>query len=119
MLDTFPVNAHTTASDALWAGIPIITVAGASFTSRVATSLVEAAGLRLLSVASLEEYVRLAIRLGTDPGALRCLKRKVAAARRNSGLFDTALYVRQLEAAYLEICARGRRGDPPAAVRIS
>jgi protein O-GlcNAc transferase len=117
-LDTLPCNAHTTASDSLWAGVPIITVAGATFTSRVATSLLHAVGLACLSVASLEDYERLAVRLANSPEELRDLKSTLSAARKSSSLFDPALYAARLEAAYVEIWARSQRQENPSPVRI-
>jgi protein O-GlcNAc transferase len=117
-LDTHPCNAHTTASDALWAGVPIITLAGSTFTSRVATSLLHAVGLGQLSVTSLEAYERLAIRLATDPEELRQLKQRLATARSTSSLFDPGSYAKRLEAAYVEIWARNQRGESPSPVTI-
>jgi protein O-GlcNAc transferase len=117
-LDTHPCNAHTTASDALWSGVPIITQAGSTFTSRVATSLLHAVGLGHLSVASLDAYERLAIRLATDPGELRRLKEHLLAVRGTSSLFDPAAYAKRLEAAYVEIWARNQRGENPSPVTV-
>jgi predicted O-linked N-acetylglucosamine transferase (SPINDLY family) len=117
-LDTHPCNAHTTASDALWAGVPIITLAGSTFTSRVATSLLHAVGLGHLSVTSLEAYERLAIRLATGPQELRRLKEQLWTARTTSSLFDPGLYAKRLEAAYVEIWARSQRGESPSPVVI-
>jgi predicted O-linked N-acetylglucosamine transferase (SPINDLY family) len=115
-LDTLPVNSHTTASDALWAGVPLITVAGKTFTSRVATSLLHAVGLPQLSVASLADYERLALRLAREADGLRALRGHIAAARRP--LFDAALYARRLEAAFEEIWRRDQRGEAPHRVMI-
>jgi protein O-GlcNAc transferase len=117
-LDTLPCNAHTTASDALWSGVPVITRAGSSFTSRVATSLLRAVGLDRLSVDSREAYVRLAIRLAESPTELDGLKRKLAVAREESTLFDSAGYCRRLEAAFEAIVARSRRGDQPVSLEL-
>lgn len=113
-LDTLPCNAHTTASDALWAGVPIVTQAGASFVSRVATSLLRAVGLGRLSVGSREEYRRVAIRIARSPAELKSLKETLALARDRSTLFDSVWYCRQLEAAFEEIVARSRRGEAPS-----
>jgi protein O-GlcNAc transferase len=118
-LDTLPVNSHTTASDALWAGVPLITVAGKTFTSRVATSLLRAVDLPQLSVASLGDYERLAVRLSHDQDALTGLKRHLAIARRTASLFDSGLYARRLEAAFAEIWRRSQRGEAPRPVRIN
>ncbi|HUO20765.1 MAG TPA: tetratricopeptide repeat protein [Steroidobacteraceae bacterium] len=118
-LDTLPTNAHTTASDALWAGVPALTLAGETFTSRVATSLLNAVGLPSLSVASRGEYVRMAVQLATDPARLAELRAHLGNVRAHAPLFDTARYCRHLEDAYLEICARQRRGAPPADIRVT
>jgi len=117
-LDTHPCNAHTTASDALWAGVPIVTLAGSTFTSRVATSLLHAVGLGHLSVTSLAAYERLAVRLATDPEEMRRLKEHLRTARSASSLFDPAVYAKRLEAAYVEIWARSQRGESPSPVTI-
>jgi len=117
-LDTLPTNAHTTASDALWAGVPVVTLAGETFTSRVATSLLHAVGLDSLSVGSRAEYVRLAVELAGDPPALAQLRAHLEAVRGRAPLFDTARYCRHLEDAYAEICARHRRGKPPVDICV-
>jgi predicted O-linked N-acetylglucosamine transferase (SPINDLY family) len=113
-LDTRPYNAHTTASDALWSGVPIITRPGDGFASRVATSLLRAVRLPQLSVGSSREYIDLAIRLAQSPAELESLKRVLARARDESALFDTARFCRHLESAFTEIVARSRRGEPPS-----
>jgi predicted O-linked N-acetylglucosamine transferase (SPINDLY family) len=117
-LDTFPYNAHTTASDALWSGVPIVTRAGASFVSRVATSLLHTVGLGRLSVESRDEYRRVAIRIATSSAELESLKAALAVARESSTLFDSTWYCRQLEAAFEEIVARCRRGEAPSPLRL-
>ena len=89
-LDTHPYNAHTTASDALWAGCPVLTAPGATFASRVAGSLNHHLGLDEMNVADDDAFVATAIALGNDPAALRGLRQRLAAARRDSGLFDMA-----------------------------
>ena len=80
-LDTLPCNAHTTASDALWAGLPLLTCAGKTFAGRVAASLLQAVGLPELVAASLEEYEALARSLAADPGRPRALREKLARQR--------------------------------------
>jgi protein O-GlcNAc transferase len=109
-LDTLPINAHTTASDALWAGLPVVTCAGASFVSRVAGSLLHAVGLAELVSADLAAYEGLALRLATDPAALAAIKARLAANRMTTPLFDTERYRRGIEAAYLDLVAAYRRG---------
>jgi predicted O-linked N-acetylglucosamine transferase (SPINDLY family) len=101
-LDTLPYNAHTTTSDALWAGVPVVTCAGETFASRVAGSLLHAAGLPDLVTSSLTEYEALALGLARDREALTALRKRVAASR-GSPLFDTARITRDLEAIYEEM----------------
>jgi predicted O-linked N-acetylglucosamine transferase (SPINDLY family) len=85
-LDTLPYNAHTTAADALWAGVPVVTCTGATFAGRVATSMLTACGLRETITPSLEDYEALTLRLARDPAELAQLRQKVAAARTPAGL---------------------------------
>jgi protein O-GlcNAc transferase len=112
-LDTLPYNAHTTASDALWAGLPVLTCIGAAFPGRVAASLVTAAGLPELVTRRLEDYETLALALARDPVRLGALKAKIAANRGTCALFDTARMTRQLESAYTTMHERQIRGLPP------
>jgi predicted O-linked N-acetylglucosamine transferase (SPINDLY family) len=113
-LDTLPYNAHTTACDALWAGLPIVTCPGVTFPSRVAASLLNAMGLPELVTSSLEDYAALALALATDPARLAALKTKVAHQRTTAPLFDTARRTRDLEAAFTVMAERHRRGEAPA-----
>jgi protein O-GlcNAc transferase len=99
-LDTLPYNAHTTASDALWAGLPLLTVPGRSFPARVATSILQAANLPELITEDLAAYETLALKLALDPAALKRVREKLAASRANLPLFDTLRFTRNLEAAY-------------------
>ena len=112
-LDTLPYNAHTTASDALWTGVPVITCMGETFASRVAASLLRAAGLPDLIADSLEDYRTRSLELGRDRGALARLKARVALAHSGSPLFDTAGFTRHLEAAYTHMWQRRQQGDAP------
>jgi predicted O-linked N-acetylglucosamine transferase (SPINDLY family) len=111
-LDTFPYNAHATALDALWAGVPLLTYPGESFASRVAASLVRTAGLPELIANSLSQYEDKAVELAADPVRLGQLRRKLAL--RDTPLFDTEHYTRNLEATYEAIYERHRSGSPPA-----
>jgi len=104
-LDSLVVNAHTTATDALWAGLPLVTVTGDRFPSRVATSLLHAAALGDLAVPDTETYATLAIALGHDAPRRAAVRTRFAAAR-TSSLFDSAATTRALEAAYLACLAR-------------
>jgi predicted O-linked N-acetylglucosamine transferase (SPINDLY family) len=109
-LDTWPYNAHTTASDALWAGCPVLTVLGTTFAGRVAASLLHAVGLPGLVTASVGEYVARAIALAGDGAERAWLRGHLAGPGRASPLFDTARTTRALEEAYLEMIAQHRRG---------
>jgi predicted O-linked N-acetylglucosamine transferase (SPINDLY family) len=101
-LDTAPYGAHTTASDAMWMGVPVLTVPGRAFPSRVCASLVKAAGMDELICATPEDYVARAIALANDPAALAALRQKLAANRESCMLFDTNLLVRNLEQLYAQ-----------------
>jgi predicted O-linked N-acetylglucosamine transferase (SPINDLY family) len=104
-LDTLPYNAHTTASDALWMGLPVITTPGHSFPARVAASVLKAADLEELIARDLKDYEALALRLARDPDALAAIRSKLAASRDSVPLFDTARFTRNLEAAYAAMLA--------------
>jgi protein O-GlcNAc transferase len=112
-LDTLPYNAHTTASDALWMGLPVLTCRGESFAGRVAASLLDAVAMPELAVATLEEYERRAVALARDVHALRSLRDKLAANLRHAPLFDATTFTRDLEKAYAAMHARGLAGLPP------
>jgi protein O-GlcNAc transferase len=99
-LDTFPVNAHTTASDALWAGLPLLTLAGQTFASRVAGSLLRTLGLPELIATSLDDYEAAALRLARDRDCLADLRARLEANRTTCGLFDGGQFARKLEKAY-------------------
>ena len=113
-LDTLPYNAHTTASDALRAGVPLVTCVGSSFAGRVAASLLQAVGLPELVTHALDEYQALAARLAENPAELACLRNTLAANCATHALFDTDRFRRNIEAAYLEMHRRQRAGEPPA-----
>ena len=112
-LDTLPCNAHTTASDALWAGLPLVTCAGETFASRVSASLLNAVRLPELVTHSLKDYEALALALASDPPRLAELRRRLDVNRRIQPLFDTTLFARHLEAGYTMIRARLEAGLPP------
>jgi len=99
-LDTLPYNAHTTASDALWAGLPLVTTPGHSFPARVAASILTAANLPELIAPDLAAYEALALKLAHDPAALKAVREKLAAIRAGMPLFDTARFTSNIEAAY-------------------
>jgi protein O-GlcNAc transferase len=112
-LDTLPYNAHTTASDALWAGVPIVTRLGAAFAGRVAASLLQAVGLPELVTDTAEAYAALAVDLARNPARLLDIKRKLAEQRAAAPLFDAGLFARNIEAAYTRMMARHHNGQPP------
>ena len=117
-LDTWICNAHTTASDALWSGVPVLTCPGDHLPARVAASLLHAAGLPELAVADLSTYEETAVRLAQDREALAGLRARVAAARTGSPLYDTPRKVRDLERAFLAMWERHEKGEPPAAIAV-
>jgi predicted O-linked N-acetylglucosamine transferase (SPINDLY family) len=117
-LDTRYYNGHTSACDALWAGAPILTCAGDTFPSRVATSIVLALGLPELATQSMEDYAAAALRLARLPEELATIRATIAANRATSPLFDTGLFTTHLEAAYGTMAERHRRGQPPEAFSV-
>jgi predicted O-linked N-acetylglucosamine transferase (SPINDLY family) len=117
-LDTVPCNAHTTASDALWAGLPVLTRMGATFAGRVAASVVNAVGLAELITTTQDAYEAKAIALATDPDALTAVRQTLARNRLTAPLFDTARFTTHLEAAYRAMVARYQAGLPPAPIRV-
>jgi predicted O-linked N-acetylglucosamine transferase (SPINDLY family) len=112
-LDTFPFNAGTTASDALWAGLPVLTLAGEAFASRMAASLLTALELHELITSDLRTYETQAIILATRPALLRDLKRRLLLIRRNSVLCDSQAFTRHLERAYRLMIQRLDAGLAP------
>jgi predicted O-linked N-acetylglucosamine transferase (SPINDLY family) len=112
-LDCAPYGSHTTASDALWAGVPQIAYCGDTFAARVSASLVTAIGLPELIVRSPEEYRALAIRLANERDALAGMRSRLAANRLTTPLFDSRLFVRHLEAGYEAMWQRAVAGLPP------
>lgn len=105
-LDTLPCNAHTTASDALWSGLPVITCKGESFASRVAASLLNALDLPELITSSLTEYEALAIELATDTVKLKEIKEKLIRGKLTTALFDTPRYTKHIESAFIQMYER-------------
>ncbi|MFZ2028724.1 MAG: tetratricopeptide repeat protein [Vitreimonas sp.] len=117
-LDTFNYNAHTTAADALWTGLPLVTKAGEGFAARVGASLLNAVGLPELIASDEASYEALAIALAADRQRLRAIRAKLAANRSTSPLFNTALFARNLEAAYDTAFTRYLNGEAPADITI-
>ena len=104
-LDTLPCNAHTTASDALWAGLPLLTCSGHSFASRVAGSLLRTAGLAELVTSNLQDYEAKALQLARSPDTLAAIRCRLEEGRATNTLFDSTRYTRQLESAFLQMLA--------------
>jgi len=117
-LDTLPCNAHTTASDALWAGLPVLTCPGETFAGRVAASLLKAIRLPELVARSEDDYERLAIEFARSPGRIADLKRKLEANRQVAPLFDIERFTRHLEAGFVAMFERDRAGLPPADIHV-
>ncbi len=112
-LDTVPYGAHTTSSDALWMGVPVLTLSGRSFASRVCGSLVRAAGLPELVCTTAEAYVERAVALGQERAALRHYRDRLEAGREKCVLFDMPLLVRRLEQLYASVWRRFQAGTLP------
>jgi predicted O-linked N-acetylglucosamine transferase (SPINDLY family) len=112
-LDTWPCNAHTTASEALWAGVPVLTVPGPTFASRVAASLVSACGLADLACTDADHYVALAAALANDPDALAALKTHLETWRTRFPLFDAERLARDLDALLIRMHERHLAGLAP------
>ena len=117
-LDTRPYNAHTTASDALWAGLPVLTCMGESFASRVAASLLNAIELPELITETQADYEALAIELATNPAKLNEIKEKLERNRLTTPLFDTALFTTHIEAAYSQIYERYQADLAPENIKV-
>ncbi len=119
VLDTLPYNAHTTASDALWAGLPVLTRIGDTFAGRVAASLLMAVRLPEMIVQTREDYEELACALAAAPKRLAAVKAKLNANRLGAPLFDTARFTLQLEAAYTAMRERAIAGLPPEHIAVA
>ena len=117
-LDTLPYNAHTTASDALWAGVPVLTCAGQSFAGRVGASILRAAGFPELVTDDLAAYEARALALASDPAQLQALRRRLAETRASCPLFDTDRFRRHIEAAYGAMYEIWKGGERPRGFRI-
>jgi protein O-GlcNAc transferase len=118
-LDTLPCNAHTTASDALWVGLPVLTCEGNAFAGRVAASLLRAVGLPHLVATSLEDYEARALKFARDPFLLTVCKRYLLDNRMTLPLFDTARFTRHIEAAYTTMWETWQRGEAPQAFAVA
>lgn len=117
-LDTLTLNASTTALDALWAGVPLITVKGDRFSNRISNSMLHWIGMDEMVMPDVESYVERAIHLAQHPEALAAIRERLAANRDTRPLFQTRRFARHLEQAYLRIWERHCRGEPPAALDL-
>jgi predicted O-linked N-acetylglucosamine transferase (SPINDLY family) len=117
-LDCLPCNAHTTASDALWAGVPLVTCRGTAFAGRVAASLLHAVGMPELVTENLQDYEKLAVTLATEPARLQFLRRKLADNRRTTPLFDTSRFTRNMEIIYGRMWESWLRNERPKAFSL-
>lgn len=117
-LDALPCNAHTTASDALWAGLPVLTCLGETFSGRVAGSLLAAMGVPELITTDLDAYAELALELARDKGKLERIRSKLASMRDTAPIFDSARYARNLEASFEKMVEIMRSGEAPRAFAV-
>ena len=111
-LDTLPYNAHTTASDALWSGLPVLTCIGESFASRVAASLLNAIELPDLIMISQQQYEAKAIELATNPIKLKAIRTRLESNRLTTALFDTPRFAKHIESAYAQMYERYQNNSP-------
>jgi len=118
-LDTFLYNAHTTASDALWAGLPVLTCAGTTFANRGAGSLLHAVGLPELVTHCRTDYEGRALQLARDRAQLAAIREKLARNRNTHPLYDTRRFTRHIEAAYTAMWERSQRGEAPASFAVA
>ena len=117
-IDTFPYNAHTTCSDALWSGLPVITLAGESFASRVGASILKAIDLKELITTSEKDYENLILKLATNQKMLKKIKNKLNKNRKTKPLFNTKFYTKKIETAYTSIHKRNCLNLPPKNIEI-
>ena len=117
-LDTFAFNAHTTATEALWVGLPVVTKLGKGFAARVAGSLLTAIDLPELITETVEDYEALILDLATNPERLAAIKQKLAENRLSKPLFDTELFTKHLEDGYQQVYQRYYDGKLPEAIVV-
>ena len=118
MLDSLPYNGHTTTTDALWAGLPVLTLVGNTWPGRVAASVLHALHLPELVTTDGEDYEQSAVLLATRPEALAAIRQRLADRRLTTPLFDTARFTRNLEAAYCAMHRRFAQGLPPGPITV-
>ena len=112
-LDTFPYNAHTTCNDALWAGVPVLTMMGDSFPSRVAASLLNTSNLNELVTNSLKEYEQMALKIANDPKYLNELKKKIFEFKNKNPLFNSELFTSNIEKSFDLVMKRFKNNLKP------
>jgi protein O-GlcNAc transferase len=117
-LVTLPYNAHTTASDALWAGVPVLTCEGTTFAGRVASSLLHAIDLQDLVTQTLADYERMAVQLARTPSLITEIRSRLALNRMNALLFDTQQTCRHIESAFTTVMKRFHRGEAPVSFAV-
>ena len=117
-LDTFPYNGGTTCSDAIWAGLPVVTLKGKSFASRYASSILNSAGQSMLIANSLSEYKNLAVNLAQNPSKLNMIKSELENNRLTMPLFDSHLFTKNIEKAYIKMYERNQQNLPPDHITI-
>ncbi len=117
-LDTFPFNAGTTASDALWSGLPLVTLSGEAFASRMAGSLLTALALPELIASAVDEYEEIAVRVANDPALHTSIRDRLTQNAADAAVFDTARFTRHLERAYTMMWERVQRGETPASFHV-
>jgi protein O-GlcNAc transferase len=117
-VDSFPYTGHTTTSDALWTGLPVVTLLGETFASRVAAGLLNAAGLPETVATSLEAYEEMALRLARDPATLRAYRERLETTRMQVPLFDSLRFTRHMERAYETMWAVHESGAPPRSFAV-
>ncbi len=118
VLDTFPCNGHTSTSDALWAGVPVLTMLGSHFASRVSASILNSVGSPELVTRSDDAYEEMAVRFGLQPDLLLAVRNKLSKNRSHAPLFDTVRYTRNLECAYREMWAIYQAGERPRRIEV-
>jgi predicted O-linked N-acetylglucosamine transferase (SPINDLY family) len=117
-IDTVPYNAHTTASDALWTGLPVLSLLGDTFAGRVAGSLLNAIGLNELITNTQNEYETLAIDLGNNKDKLKSIKQKLISNKLTTPLFDIEIYARNIEKAYQVMHQKHRDKQAPQSFAV-
>jgi predicted O-linked N-acetylglucosamine transferase (SPINDLY family) len=118
-IDTLPYNAHTTASDALWAGLPVLTLIGEAFAGRVAASLLSAVHLPVLITSTQNDFERMAVELATNPERLKAIRQELERNRLTTPLFDSQLFAKHLEEAYSRMIERYQTDVPPDHIYIA